>query len=295
VTRRRWIKLWTQETLYGTTSRELDLAEQAIWFKFLAAAGDSPEPGKIEVAPGVPYTADQLSKIVGAPTDLLRQAMAKMIVAEKITVNTDVISITNWDRYQAEFDRRDYMRAYMQERRKREKEEKKGDVKHVNPANVNHANGKTTPPDQTRPDQSIPESIEIPTVFPATEAVAGTNKQKTVKQKPKQAEAGIFLDMVEQHIGTKLVQRPKLMGQIRPLLVKFPEATPESLFDCFKWLKQYDPYCQTRDSPMVILMLPAKYPEWAAGKLQAGGGASRKLPTTEELKRGTDKFMRGER
>lgn len=139
---------------------------------------------------------------------------------------------------------------------------------------------------------------EIPSVsLPAPTALNTKKPPNAVKQKPKQAETGAFLDMVEQHIGTKLVQRPKLMGQIRPLLVKFPEATPEGLLDCFKWLKQHDPYCQSRDSPMVVSMLPAKYPEWAAGKLPAAGGqpGPRKLPTTEELKRGTDKFMRGER
>jgi len=56
--RKRWIKLWTQETLYGTTSTELSLSEQAIWFKLLALAGDSPEPGKVCVAPGVAYTTE---------------------------------------------------------------------------------------------------------------------------------------------------------------------------------------------------------------------------------------------
>ena len=55
--RKRWVKLWTQETLYGTTSEELKLDEQAIWFKLLALAGDSPEPGRVEVAPGLPYSS----------------------------------------------------------------------------------------------------------------------------------------------------------------------------------------------------------------------------------------------
>jgi len=116
--------------------------------------------------------------------------------------------------------------------------------------------------------------------------------QKALKQKVKQAETGIFLDMVEQDIGTKLVQRAKLMGLIRPLLVKFPEATPQSLFDCFKWLKEHDPYCQARDSPMVISMLPAKYPEWAAGRLSEAG--HRKLPTPEDIKRQTEQFLKGQ-
>jgi len=140
---------------------------------------------------------------------------------------------------------------------------------------------------------------DIPTVYPAApNAAPNTEKPpKTTRQKPKQAEAGTFLDMVEQHIGTKLVQRPKHMGQIRPLLVKFPEATPERLLDCFKWLKQHDPYCQARDSPMVISMLPSKYPEWAAGKLSVGGQprGSPKLPTADELKSRTKKFMKGEK
>lgn len=116
--RRRWIKLWTQETLYGTTSRELELPEQAIWYKFLALAGDSPEPGKIEVAPGVPYTPEQLSQIVGAPINVLKTALKKMVEVEKISINSEVITITNWDRYQAEFDKAEYMRGYMADYRK---------------------------------------------------------------------------------------------------------------------------------------------------------------------------------
>jgi len=139
---------------------------------------------------------------------------------------------------------------------------------------------------------------EIPSVSLVAPSAAPDEKPpKTTRQKPKQAEAGTFLDMIEQHIDTKLVQRPKHMGQIRLLLVKFPEATPESLLDCFKWLKQHDPYCQARDSPMVISMLPSKYPEWAAGKLAAGGQprGSPKLPTADELKSRTKKFMKGEK
>jgi len=140
---------------------------------------------------------------------------------------------------------------------------------------------------------------EIPSVsLVATSATPNTEKPpKNTNQKQKQVETGIFLDMVEQHIGTKLVQRSKHIGQIRPLLVKFPEATPESLLDCFKWLKQHDPYCQARDSPMVISMLPSKYPEWAAGKLSVGGQprGSPRLPTADELKSQTRKFMKGEK
>lgn len=70
MTRKRWVKLWTQETLYGTTSQELELDEQAIWFKLLALAGDSVEPGKIEVAPGIPMTDEQIAGTIKAPLDV---------------------------------------------------------------------------------------------------------------------------------------------------------------------------------------------------------------------------------
>jgi len=50
---------------------------------------------------------------------------------------------------------------------------------------------------------------------------------RATKIKPRQRETGVFLDLVEQHIGVGLVQRARLVGTIRPLLVKFPEATPE--------------------------------------------------------------------
>ena len=95
---------------------------------------------------------------------------------------------------------------------------------------------------------------------------------KRTRAKPKQQEAGVFLDKVEQYIGVKLVQRAKLQGAVRPVFVKFPDTTPEKLLECFKWLKSNDPFCRSRDSPATIMSLPAKYPEWAAGKLPAYGG-----------------------
>jgi hypothetical protein len=115
--------------------------------------------------------------------------------------------------------------------------------------------------------------------MPSASGIVGDNarvetevrgKPKT-RLKPRQQEAGAFLDMVEEEIGVKLVERPVLIGKIRNLLVKNPSATPEALLECFKWLKENDPFCRSRDSPTVIKTLPSKYPEWSAGKLQAPG------------------------
>ena len=120
------------------------------------------------------------------------------------------------------------------------------------------------------------QDIRMPSASVAAGGVAGAevraqSKPKT-RLKPRQQEAGIFLDMVEHHIGVSLVERPSLIGKIRNLLVKNPAATPEGLFECFTWLKVNDSFCRSRDSPTVLKTLPSKYPEWAAGKLAAPGG-----------------------
>jgi len=105
--RRRWIKLWTQETLYGTTSAELELDEQALWFKLLALAGDSPEPGKVEIAPGIAMTDEQISGILKAPLDTWLRTKEKLrhLDIDKIFINEGIIYIRNWERYQSEYER----------------------------------------------------------------------------------------------------------------------------------------------------------------------------------------------
>jgi len=103
--RKRWIKLWTQETLYGTTNRELEPAERAVWFGFLALSGDSVEPGKVEVAPNIPFTNEQLVKLLNVPMDILLSAKDKMIQCHKITTNGDIITINNWETYQSNYER----------------------------------------------------------------------------------------------------------------------------------------------------------------------------------------------
>ncbi len=118
--RKRWIKLWTQETLYGTTSQELELDEQAIWFKLLALAGDSPEPGQIEVAPNIPMTDEQIAGVVKAPLDVWLRTKQRLQApdVEKISINQGIIHIKNWEKYQLEADRTGYMRQYMRDYRK---------------------------------------------------------------------------------------------------------------------------------------------------------------------------------
>lgn len=115
MTRRRWVKLWTQETLYGTTFRELDASERFVWFAFLALAGDSPVPGTICAFPNVPFTDDQLAQVLAISKPLLNKAKKKMAEAGKVTLNSGLIHVCNWPRYQPDYARVEKFRQRKQE------------------------------------------------------------------------------------------------------------------------------------------------------------------------------------
>ena len=117
--RRRWVKLWTQQTLHGTTSQELEPAERWVWCGFLCLAGDSPCPGTICVAEGVPYNDEQLARILRVDLRLLGSAISRMKAAGKIETNGDGIHICNWEHYDSIGDRALEGRRYLSTHQRR--------------------------------------------------------------------------------------------------------------------------------------------------------------------------------
>jgi len=104
--RRTWIKLFCDQTLHGTTFRELGPDERFVWLGFLLLAGDSPIDGKICIDHGVGFTDDQLAAMLKIPADLLTRAKLKCVEFEKIRIiEGGVIEIVNWGHYQSEYSR----------------------------------------------------------------------------------------------------------------------------------------------------------------------------------------------
>ena len=132
--RKRWIKLWTQESLFGSITKELDPAERWCWIGALLLAGDSPDPGKLLAAPGIPWTDQQIAKILAVPLELWLRAKEKMVKHDKIVINSDVISVVNWERYQSR--REDYMREYMRKHRQKGKAQDDINLTEENDANL---------------------------------------------------------------------------------------------------------------------------------------------------------------
>jgi hypothetical protein len=120
--RRRWIKFWTQETLHGTTFKELVPDERAVWFELMLVAGDSVVPGAICIAEDIPYSKEQLAAILKVDMELLNRALSKMLKHGKISMNgSGIIIVNNFSKYQPSFDRDEYQAEYMREYRRKKK------------------------------------------------------------------------------------------------------------------------------------------------------------------------------
>jgi len=257
--RKRWIKLWTQETLYGTTSTELSLSEQAIWFKLLALAGDSPEPGKVCVAPGVAYTTEQLAEILGAPVELLLEALRRMLTPEvnKIEMNGAIIKITNWEKYQGQFNREEYQRDYMRDYMRRQREDKKN----VKPS-VKTKQHKSFVNQSRRTEQN--RIVQIPSPPPRRKQVAPDPRVKEV------------LSIIVNKTGHDIPSYAKEGAAVkRALAMGF---TPEEFVGCWEKMKEFS-FWQGKWLPLA--KVTENLGEYRAGRLR--GVVKRRLPTETEL------------
>lgn len=133
-----------------------------------------------------------------------------------------------------------------------------------------------TPSDtkQIRPKDNIKDNLLKTTTH------ASFLKKRGVK--PHQKESGIFLDFVSRQEKVPLLNRGKLIKQVRKCFA-IPGTTPEKLYECFVWLKEKDSFLKGREPPLIISMLPDKYPCWLKSSLK--GQKADKGSTDEEIAR----------
>jgi len=112
----RWIRIWTEETLEGSTFEEMGnsvkmLAFRGIWFSLITLAGNSSIPGKICFTEKTGYNLNQISDKLKVGINLLEEALDFLSSKEinKIKIikknNEIIINIVNWTRYQTEYER----------------------------------------------------------------------------------------------------------------------------------------------------------------------------------------------
>lgn len=113
--KRKWVKLWVNEWLDGTTRFEMSDAQRAFWIDLLALAGRSRFPGKIcagEVN-GVPvgYPLNKYQALMAEPIDVWqtlslfeRVGKIRLVVTSEAPVKLVMVELLNWDRYQSDLD-----------------------------------------------------------------------------------------------------------------------------------------------------------------------------------------------
>lgn len=100
---RKWIKLFTWESINGSTRSDLEPDERSVWNDLMCMAGLSRggREGFIEQAVGVPYASDRLASMLVIPRELLDRTTEKCVLEGRLTRLPDgTLYITNWDKYQ---------------------------------------------------------------------------------------------------------------------------------------------------------------------------------------------------
>lgn len=102
----KWIRLWVDEVVKGTTFDELNLAERGLWWSLLLLAGDSLNPGIVEIRKEVAFTHETLASVVNCDRKILRKYIKKLISVGKIAQLKDGrLQIVNWKKYQTRYEK----------------------------------------------------------------------------------------------------------------------------------------------------------------------------------------------
>ncbi len=104
---RTWIKVYCDKWITGTIRNEPPEI-RCTWIDLLALSGTGQygDTGEIKLANGVGYTDEQIAQILHIKPSLWRKAKLRLVETERIKVSPKgAISITNWSKYQSEYER----------------------------------------------------------------------------------------------------------------------------------------------------------------------------------------------
>jgi len=117
----KWIRIWTEETVTGSTFKELDAEARAVWFSLLPLAGMNTPEGCVSAFQGtVPMNDAQLSEILRLDIEVIKRGIKRLLEVGKLEVLANgVLKIVKWTHYQG-YDNEYERQKYYRENRKQE-------------------------------------------------------------------------------------------------------------------------------------------------------------------------------
>ncbi len=102
---RRWVKFWVSECLEGSIRYQLDAAERGVWYDLILFSALGGKPGSICDRDMRAYPHSFIAGRLNISVELLELALTKSVTEGRITEDEQGIHITNWERYQSEYQR----------------------------------------------------------------------------------------------------------------------------------------------------------------------------------------------
>lgn len=102
---RRWVKLWVSECLEGSIRYQLEAGERGVWYDLILISSLGGVPGTISDRDKRAFPHSFIASRLNIPIDLLELTLDKCITEGRCTEDEHGIHITNWDRYQSEYQR----------------------------------------------------------------------------------------------------------------------------------------------------------------------------------------------
>ncbi len=102
---KKWIKLWVAESLRGTIRFDLTSEERGVWFDLLAMAADGRHESYIAPNMDQGYPDAWVAATLNIPLKLLQRVISKCLATGRLEKTKFGLHITNWSRYQSEYDR----------------------------------------------------------------------------------------------------------------------------------------------------------------------------------------------
>ena len=103
--RRPWLKLWAVESLEGSIRYQLTAEERGTWYDMLVLARICGQDGNIADRDGRPFPHSFIANRLNISLELFETTLKKCKAEGRVSENEHGINITNWKKYQSEYER----------------------------------------------------------------------------------------------------------------------------------------------------------------------------------------------